>query len=109
MKINEYYLDGDSSSDFYKWVDIFENNAAFKGIQKEVPYVLEDVDYSLLMVYKFKGKIIYLHYDLFYPELPACYIKTLLDLETIVNEKLDKHIIEIEDTEKNIKYWNGKK
>ena len=35
MKINEYYLDGDSSSDFYKWVDIFENNAAFKGIQKQ--------------------------------------------------------------------------
>ena len=106
MKINEYYLDGDSTSDFYKWVEIFENNAAFNGIEKKVPYVLTDVDGSLLMVYRFKGKMIYLEYNLLIPDLPVCYIKTLLDLETIVDEKLDKDIDEIEDTEENIKYWN---
>ena len=109
MKINDYYLDGDSTSDFYKWVEIFETNDAFKGIEKEVPHILTDVDDSLIMVYKFKGKIIYLEYNLLIPDLPVCCIRTLLDLETILGRKLDKHIVEIEDSIRNINYWNGKK
>lgn len=106
MKINEYYLDGDSPFDFHKWTEIFETDDAFKGIEKEVPHILTDVDDSLIMVYKFKGKIINIEYC---PDFTYCIIRTLLDLETILGRKLDKHIVEIEDSIRNINYWNGKK